>query len=180
MNSNQDDHLTDREKNLIAMGAAMGGGCRTCADKLHRLAVSLNIPEGEMAGAFHLGLEAKAEAVGTMEAKISSLLDDHGERKQAVSGEGPHALSPLVRIASFAAANSAPDLLSEVRKATAQGITSGRIRIAISLARMVRKNAMMFSDQEIFASGCGGPSEGEETCCPLPADAKNAPACSCG
>src|SRR5512133_1448976 len=101
MNSKQDDRVTDREKNLIAMGAAMGGGCRTCSDKLYQLAVSLNIPEGEMAAAFRLGLEAKAEAVRTMEAKISSLLDDRGEPKRAVSGEGLQALSPLVRIASF-------------------------------------------------------------------------------
>jgi|WetSurMetagenome_2_1015567.scaffolds.fasta_scaffold1591233_1 hypothetical protein len=44
MNSKQEDHLTNEEKNLIAMGA----GCRTCADKFHGIALSLKIPEKEM------------------------------------------------------------------------------------------------------------------------------------
>ncbi len=48
MNIEQDDRLTNEEKNLVAMGAAMGAGCRTCADKLYALALSLNIPEAMM------------------------------------------------------------------------------------------------------------------------------------
>ena len=35
--------LSDGEKSLIAMGAAMGAGCRTCADKLHRIALDQNL-----------------------------------------------------------------------------------------------------------------------------------------
>ncbi len=180
MNSNQDDHLTDREKNLIAMGAAMGAGCRTCADKLYKLAVSLKIPEEEMGTAFKLGLDAKGEAVRTMGAKISALMGADGVLNRAMPESGLHELSSLVRIASFVAANSAPDVLAEMRNAEAQGMTSAQIRMAVSLAKMVRKNAIAFSDQEISANGCGGESDGDEICCPLPAGTKNAAACSCG
>ena len=180
MNGNEENHLTDQEKNLIAMGAAMGGGCRTCADKLYKLALSLKIPKEEMAMAFDLGLAAKAEAVRTMEAKISSLVDGKAQNTRAVPEGGRQKLSSLVRIASFVAANSAPDVLTETEKAKAQGITAEQIQMSVSLAKMVRKNAMMFSDQEISASGCGCESDGEAMCCPLPADGKKAPVCACG
>ncbi|MDD5168678.1 MAG: hypothetical protein PHN75_07665, partial [Syntrophales bacterium] len=170
MNDIKGDHLTDQEKNLIAMGAAMGAGCRTCADKLYKLAVSLRIPEEEMVMAFKLGLTAKAEAVRTMEAKISALMHDDSLQNSVASEVGPHRLSSLVRIASFVAANSAPDVLSEIGKASGQGITPDQIKMSVSLAKMVRKNAMMFSDQEISASDCGCEFDREEICCPLPAD----------
>jgi len=40
-----DGSIADREKTLVAMGAAMAGGCRTCEDKLHKIAVSLGLAE---------------------------------------------------------------------------------------------------------------------------------------
>ena len=180
MNIEQDDHLTNQEKNLVAMGAAMGAGCRTCADKLYGLAVSLKIPEAEMVMALNGGLEAKAQAVRTMEAKISALVGEAGAKGTSGSGGFPSKLSSLVRIASFVAANSAPDALTEMRKARGQGIPSEQIGVAIALAKMVRKNAVSFSDQEISDNACGLEFDGEEMCCPLSPDTGTASACSCG
>ena len=179
MNIEQDDHLTDREKTLVAMGAAMGAGCRTCADKLYGIAVSLGIPEAETVMALNGGLEAKAQAVRTMEAKISTLVGGAGAKGTSVSEECGK-LSSLVRIASFVAANSAPDALMEMRKARVHGIPSEQIGIAVSLAKMVRKNATAFSDQEISDNNCGLQFGRAEMCCPFSPDTGNAAACSCG
>lgn len=177
MNADRENHLTNEEKNLVAMGAAMGAGCRTCADKLHGTAEVLKIPEGEMAQAFHWGLEAKGDAVRTMQQKVSTLTGDGPEKQAgALAGNGA-GLASLVRIASFVAANSAPDALAEIKEAQAQGITPEQIRMCISLAKMVRKNAMAFSDQELSAAVQD--PEGGEMCCPLTASSKDAPACSC-
>ncbi len=179
MNGNQGDHLTNQEKNLIAMGAAMGAGCRTCADKLYEAAISLKITEKDMLRAFHLGLEAKAEAVETMKAKISALIG--GDKVGNMVSEGyPRRLTSLMRIASFVAANSAPDVLSEIKKAREHRITPDQIQMCISLAKMVRKNAESFSDQEISDKACILESDGKETCCPLSPNPKNASGCSCG
>jgi hypothetical protein len=179
MNSERDDHLTDREKTLVAMGAAMGAGCRTCADKLYGIAVSLKIPETEMVMALNGGLEAKFQAVGTMEAKVCALVGGAGPKDPSVS-EGCGKLSSLVRIASFVAANSAPDALREIREARGQGIVPEQIGVAVSLAKMVRKNAILFSDQEISENALGLQFVGEEMCCPRPPDRRNTSACSCG
>ena len=51
--------LNDGEKTLIAMGAAMGAGCRTCADKLYRIALDQNLSREEILTAFLEGLEGK-------------------------------------------------------------------------------------------------------------------------
>jgi len=179
MNIEQDDRLTNEEKNLVAMGAAMGAGCRTCADKLYTLALSLNIPEAMMVTAFDGGLAAKAQAVRTMEAKISALTGDKRRKDGSASGCSQK-LSSLVRIASFVAANSAPDALAEIRKAKAEGIAAEQIGIAVSLAKMVRKNALSFSDQEISDNACGDELDGEEMCCPLSPHTWSGSACSCG
>ncbi|MCG6533163.1 MAG: hypothetical protein L7F78_00435 [Syntrophales bacterium LBB04] len=179
MNPLQEDHLTNEEKNLIAMGAAMGAGCRTCADKLHGVALSLKIPEEEMLKAFHLGLIAKSEAVKTMTTKIATLIGDHQETNPSVSEGGMKKLTSLARIASFVAANSAPDVLSEIQKAEANGITPDQIKMCINLGKMVRKNAMAFSDQEISDKVNGFRTGPEEMCCPLSPASENASACSC-
>jgi hypothetical protein len=38
MDSDRENQLTDKEKTFISMGAAMGAGCRTCADKFYAAA----------------------------------------------------------------------------------------------------------------------------------------------
>lgn len=158
--------LKDSEKTLIAMGAAMGGGCRKCAENLHRMALNQEISPEDMFAAFLGGLEAKAEAVNTMKEKVRSLLGDRQSANTPPSAKDPK-LASLIRIAAFTAANSAPDVFQEVEKALGQGATERELKLCRSIARMVRDHAMNFSDQEIGE----GLSESVSSC---------AAACSCG
>jgi hypothetical protein len=177
MNNFQDDHLTSEEKTLIAMGAAIGGGCRTCSEKLYAVATSQKIPPNDMLKAFLCGLDARTEAIKTMKTKISTLIGDD----KAIGTDGyPQKLATLTRIASFAAANSAPDVLAEATKARAQGATDEQLQICISLAKMIRKNAGAFSDQEISEKVTASAPCEKATCCSVPSDSKNAQPCSCG
>ena len=140
--------LKDSEKSMIAMGAAMGGGCRKCADNLHRMALDQNISPEDMFTAFLQGLEAKAEAVNTMREKVRSLLGDGLLASGSSSGKDPK-LASLIRIAAFTAANSAPDVFKEVKRVRDRGVTERELKLCQSIARMVRDHAMKFSDQEI-------------------------------
>jgi alkylhydroperoxidase/carboxymuconolactone decarboxylase family protein YurZ len=179
MNLKEEQHLSNELKNLIAMGAAMGAGCRTCADKLHGIAQSLNIPEGEMFKAFQMGLSAKAEAVKTMSGKISTLMGNGSEEKKTGFDGCLKSMAAMARIASFVAANSAPDALSEIEKAKTEGITAEQIKMCINLGKMVRKNAMAFSDQEIAEKVSGLQLEPEQGCCPVSPVSNSQAACSC-
>jgi alkylhydroperoxidase/carboxymuconolactone decarboxylase family protein YurZ len=176
----KDEHLTDSEKNIIAMGAAMGGGCRTCAEKLHTIATSLEISEEDMLKAFEAGLDAKAQAIRTMKEKVACLLGKEKTSAAESNSKFSEKLDNLIRMASFVAANSAPDFISEMKKACKKGITPEQIKLCISLAKMVRKNAAGFSDQEIGETQ-GGEEAGKSTiCCPLSPNEDQSSGCSCG
>ena len=140
--------IKDNEKIIIAMGAAMGGGCRKCAENLHRMAMDQNISPKDILGAFLQGLEAKAEAVNTMREKVRALLDDGQFASDSASGQDLK-LSSLIRIAAFTAANSAPDVFQEIERARDRGVTERELKLCQSIARMVRDHAMKFSDEEI-------------------------------
>ena len=177
METRQESQLSNQEKTLIGMGAAMGAGCRTCADKLYDAANSLNIPKTEMLKAFLLGLDAKAAAVKTMRDKISALMD--GNAGDAV--DFSENLASMIRMASFTAVNSAPDCLAEIRKAISKGITSEQIQLCIATAKMVRTHAMGFSDKEISDKVSGSETDLQGTCgCGCdPANKQNTSGC-CG
>jgi len=172
----QNHPLSNEEKTLIAMGAAVGAGCRTCADKLYEIATSLNIPKQEMLQAFLVGLDAKAKAVQTMQDKISALMND-----AAVSpADLPERLAGMIRIASYAAANSAPDCLFEIQQAAKRAITDEQAGICIATAKMVRKNAMGFSDQDITDHFITPEANPRGVCCPDSGRGKSVSGCSCG
>jgi hypothetical protein len=133
-----------------------------------------------MLEAFDLGLGAKAEAVETMRAKISSLIGDDKMDNTMVTEKFTKKLASLIRVASFVAANSVPDVFSEIGKAERSGITSDQIQMCISLAKMVRKNAGAFSDQEISDKVVSFESDMEEVYCPISSNPKGSSSCSCG
>jgi hypothetical protein len=157
--------LKDSEKTMIAMGAAMGGGCRKCAANLHKIALDQDILPEDMFSAFRRGLEAKAEALNTMREKVRSLLGDRQSGNDSPSSKDPK-LASLIRIAAFTAANSAPDVFQEIEKARGQGVTERELKLCQSIARMVRDHAMKFSDQEIGEgiSETSGPCSGACSC----------------
>lgn len=177
METIQDSQLSNQEKTLITMGAAMGAGCRTCADKLYDAAISLNIPKDEMLKAFLLGLDAKAAAVKTMQEKVSALMTDGNAGNPK---EFSDRLSSLIRMASFTAANSAPDCLAQIKKAMSEGITTEQVQLCIATGKMVRKNAISFSDQEISDKFRCSESDVQGACCPGSANPKQSSGCSCG
>lgn len=175
MNNFLGNRISDREKALVAMGAAMAGGCRTCADKLYEIAQSVGIADTEMRTAFQAGLEAKSEAADTMREKAASLV---GTPDKSAGAGWDGKLSFLVRIASFTAANSAPDVIEEIRKAREHGITAEQVQVCIGLGKMVRKNAGEFSDREISGQAGFADFGMAQACCPSSAQSKSA--CSCG
>jgi hypothetical protein len=173
----QDNQLSNQEKTLIAMGAAMGAGCRTCADKLYDRAVSLNIPKTEILKAFLLGLDAKNAAVKTMQEKVSALMADNPAGRTT---EFPENLAAMIRMASFTAANSAPDFLAEMNRTASAGITAEHIQLCIATGKMVRTHATEFSDKDISAKINDSESNVRGACCPDSANVQSASGCSCG
>lgn len=180
MKENKDNCLNDAQKLLVAMGAAMGGGCRICAENLHKLAGEQGSSRADILKACQLGLEAKAEAINTMKAKVSEILKDTQPSEAKNHSKDMKKIITLIRTAAFTAANSSPDAFKEIRKAFAQGISKGDIRTCISIARMVREKAATFSDKEVAEQTCCCTSESPEANNKAANDQSDTtPPCSC-
>ncbi len=177
METIQTHQLSNQEKTLITMGAAMGAGCRTCADKLYEMATSLNISKAEMLKAFLLGLDAKQAAVETMREKVAALMaDEHRDEGK----EFPKHLTALIRMASFTAANSAPDFLAEMKPISSTGIPAEHIQLCVATGKMVRTHAIGFSDGDISAKIGNAEANIRGACCSGSPNAENTSTCSCG
>ena len=179
--------MNEKERTLIAMGAAMGAGCRKCAEGLLDSGKSLKIPAKDIRKAFEMGLNAKAETVNTMRAAVSSmLLKETGKETECGCAKPDDAgtrnngrMACLIRLASYAASNSAPDVLSEIDDAIAEGADRREIRLCMSIARMVQEKAAGFSDQEVGQAHGEQKSDEQQSHDQEAADVHNA-GCSCG
>ena len=83
--------LGSKDKLFIAMAAAMGGGCRTCAEGLHAMAGSEGIAPEEQGRAFLEGLRVRESATKVMRRKAETLvgreLRDEGLSLRAIDAE---------------------------------------------------------------------------------------------
>lgn len=141
--------LTNKEKALIALGAAMGGGCRTCAERLHPMAREAGATPEEIACALRDGLRVRQSATDVMRHKAGALLGQVLSLDTTPGTQDGARLSNLTRLAAAVAANSAPDALRHLETARAGGTEEAAIGIVMGISRKVRGKAQKFSDEEI-------------------------------
>jgi AhpD family alkylhydroperoxidase len=159
--------LNNKEKSLVALAAAIGGGCRVCAEKLYGIAVSVGAIPDEIERAFLDGLTVRRSATEVMREKAAALLGRPLGPNAPGSGGGTARVAELSRLAAAAAANSSPDALREIASARTAGASEGQIGLAIGIARTVRTKAQGYSDSEIGAIStvevAHGSAQGEKT-----------------
>jgi alkylhydroperoxidase/carboxymuconolactone decarboxylase family protein YurZ len=148
--------LGGKEKLFIALAAAMGGGCRTCAQGLHGMAGSAGVSPEEVGRAFAAGLEVRESATRVMRSHAERLVG-RGIDGSTLEPATDARVLELSRVAAAIAANSSPDALRHLQAAKSAGATDAEIEVAIGTARMVRTKAQGFSDAE------AGVSRSEET-----------------
>jgi hypothetical protein len=174
--------LTDAEKLLVAMGAAIGGGCGKCAENLVKIAHEQGVSLADMATACKEGFAAKGDAVKTMKAKVATILKAATqESDESRKGVDMKKMASLIRTAAFAAANSAPDTVKEMKKACLQGAAKGDFRMCLSIAKSIRKKAEQFSDEDVAESTDNGDSAKSKTKKEASdTNTVNGATCSCG
>jgi alkylhydroperoxidase/carboxymuconolactone decarboxylase family protein YurZ len=175
--------LEEAEKLQVALSAAMGAGCRTCADKLYPMLQSLGVAADEIEQALVQGLRTRGAAAALMQAKAEALTGQTPPPEPAGCDEAVSKLSELMRIGAGVAVNSAPSALHHMERARSAGATEQEIRIAIGTGRLVRSKAQDFSDAEIDEACAAAEPEARvpEVPCPLDAvgdsDARSEPGC---
>jgi AhpD family alkylhydroperoxidase len=145
----ENSSINNKEKSLVALAAAMGGGCRVCAENLYGIAVSVGATSDEIQRAFLDGLIVRQSATEIMREKAGALLGRPLGPDVPAGGGRAARVTELSRLAAAAAANSSPDALREIASAQAVGVTEGQIGLVIGIARAIRTKAQGFSDAEI-------------------------------
>lgn len=157
--------LSNKEKAQIALGAAIGGGCRTCAEFLYPSLHSQGATEDEVVQLVADALTVRASATEVMRQKAAALM---GRPPAADPGPPPAPrtrIGELIRTGAAVAANCAPDALGHIERAKAAGATGAQIEVAIGIGRAVRAKAQKFSDEEITKSAPERVATDETTAC---------------
>ena len=163
--------LSGLEKTQVALAAAMGAGCRTCADNLYPMFQSLGASTDEIERAFSEGLGTRESATALMRHKAHSLMGRVPRAGTPGITESGGRTAELMRIGAGVAANSAPTVVHHIERAQSLGATREEIQLAIGIARMVRSKAQGFSDAEIDRIYAKEPvAEVPQVSCPSEAD----------
>ena len=150
---NESATLSGEEKTFVAMAAAMGGGCRTCAERLFTVAQSLDMDVEDIDRAFFVWLGVRDAATRLMREKARSLQAREVEPEDTSAPAGADLIRELARLAAAVAANAAPVALGYAEAARAAGASETAIGVAIGIGRTVRGKAQAFSDAELRDAG---------------------------
>lgn len=163
-----DERLSQKEKELIAIGASVAAGCVPCTQYHARVVRRAGASDAEIAGAVDAALRVRAEARGVMAQVASEALGMPAQAEApqpAVPGER---VAQLVTLAAAVAANC-PALFERLAAACrAAGVTEPEIRLAVGLAQMTRAKATEKTDEAARALA------------PAAAPAPAAGGCGCG
>jgi alkylhydroperoxidase/carboxymuconolactone decarboxylase family protein YurZ len=141
--------MSGREKTCVALAAAMGGGCRTCAERLSSVARSQKMTDGEIEWAFAQGLEAKQSGTELMREKASELTGGDPQSPAEPGSLEWERLGELAQLAAAVAANAAPEARRHIELAKSAGATESAIGVAVAIGRTIRGKAQGFSDEEL-------------------------------
>ncbi len=142
--------MSDGEKILVALGAAIGGGCEKCAENLLKLAEGQGVAAEELASACRMGFEAKAEAIRSRKDRLAGMFKANGQPGEEGRKTDLRKCAAMIRAAAFAAANAAPDAADELKQAFKQGAGKGDFRMCLSIVRTIREKAATFADQDVL------------------------------
>lgn len=133
--------LEQREKELAAIGAAIGCNCRPCVEHHIPAGREAGLSEAELADAVATGRGVRDEAITLLAPRIDELLTGgsvHAARTQPAETERAHA---LVALGASVGANSHPLLREQIAAALENGLSPTEIAAAVRMASYVQRRA---------------------------------------
>jgi AhpD family alkylhydroperoxidase len=161
--------ITQKEKELIAVGASIAAGCLPCTDYHARAVRQAGATEDEARQAAAIGLAIKRESLAVMGSRAAEHFGLHEEWPTSSSTEGLSSLETLIAIASAIAAQCVPALERHVVAARQQGLDDADVKRAVGIGRAIRKQAARNVDE---AANVVGKASLASPCCEEPAARK--------
>jgi AhpD family alkylhydroperoxidase len=151
--------LTEKEKELIAIGASVAAGCQPCTEYHVKAARSAGVCDRSLTLAVETALAVRQSATRTMDEWAEQC---QGARPQLDDGfrVEKRLVAELTAVAAAFAVNSVPDLRARLQSACECGATAEQIRSAIATAGAIKKvagekAAAFLTEQFDEAGRCG-------------------------
>ena len=141
--------LTQKEKELIAVGAAISAGCIKCSNYHFTQAFEQGATTEEVQRAVTDATLVIVSSYEILQRHAYNLIKVARKEQPTNNTESTESLSTLVKIAAAVAASSTTNIKKYVELAQADGISSGEISLAIKMARAILNKAIEFADEAI-------------------------------
>ncbi len=155
--------LSDKDRELIGIGASIAAGCQPCANFHLRAAAIAGANEAEISRAINDALRICHDAKEVMESIASQYT---GSPRFDASSQENSLLTELVSVSAAYAVNSVPDLETHVSVARTLGATEGQILTAIKIAEAVKWTAERKVQEATDSARTATPAEHSKRCHP--------------
>jgi len=173
--------LTEKEQELVAVGASIAAGCRPCTAHHFRAARAAGADKEEIRQAVNGALDVRHSASDIIARLAAKYLGDAPAEEASHSSE-QSLMGELVSVSAALAVNCAVSLETHLTAAYQLGATVRQIQTALGIARAVKNMAAKKADEavtkiagesQVCADDCGCHTDTN------PLSATSA-ACSCG
>jgi AhpD family alkylhydroperoxidase len=148
--------LNDKEREYVAIGAAIGAGCRPCTQYHVNAALKAGLSKDEIRTAAEEAEALRVEAATSVADYARGLLGD-GEKRAHDFADMCERSQALVRIGAATGGNAGPFLGEILPQARSLGLTDDVLREAVEIAGMVKRMAGNFFEKD--AQRALGPAE---------------------
>jgi len=140
--------LTEKEQELVAVGASIAAGCRPCTAYHVRAARTAGADEGEIRQAVNDALDVRRSATASMarlaEKQLGGVLGP-----DATNGSEKSLIGELVSVSAALAINCVTNLETHLTAAWQLGATARQIQTVLDIARSVKSMAAKKADETI-------------------------------
>ena len=155
--------LTEKEQELVAVGASIAAGCRPCTAYHVRAARVAGADKEEIRQAVNDALDVRRSATASMARLAEKQLGDAPE-SDATNGSEKTLIGELVSVGVALAVNCVTDLETHLMAAWQLGATVRQIQTVLDIARAVKSMAgekaeaaiaKMAEENKVCADDCG-------------------------
>jgi AhpD family alkylhydroperoxidase len=154
--------LTNSERELVAIGAAIGAGCQPCLKYHLGAATRAGLSQAALLQALADGERVKRSQYDLLSALGRELLEgqaDAGPSPDSSTGTDPAV--ELVSIGAAIGANSLPNVRRHITAARMIGLSPAQVAIAAKVAQAVQKKGAGITAQEVAALIAAEPTEAQ-------------------
>jgi AhpD family alkylhydroperoxidase len=154
--------LTNSERELVAIGAAIGAGCQPCLTYHLGAATQAGLSQAARLQALADGERVKRgqyDLLAALGRELLGIQPDAGPSADASASTDPAV--ELVSIGAAIGANSLPNVREHITAARATGRSPAQLGVAVKVAQAVQKKAAEITAGEVAALMATDPTEAE-------------------